>query len=62
MPVTVERFERVMGISRDKRPMKKGFAKKWLGSFKGVLPESKTSTEFIKELRGSSYGKFKQKP
>ena len=30
-----------------------------LGAFKGAIPEGKTSTQYIRELRDSSYGKFK---
>ena len=34
-------------------------AEKLLGKFKGIIPEGKTSSQFIKELRGSLYGKIK---
>jgi hypothetical protein len=30
-----------------------------LGKYKGIIPAEKTSTEFIKELRGSLFGKIK---
>ena len=30
-----------------------------LGKFKGILPSGKSSTQFIKELRGNLYGKAK---
>ncbi len=33
------------------------FADKWLGAFEGVVPESMTSTDYIKKLRESCYGK-----
>lgn len=29
-----------------------------LGEFEGTLPEDKTSTEYLKELRASGYGKY----
>ena len=35
-----------------------GIAEKWLGAFEGVVPEGMTSTEYIKKLRESCYGKF----
>ena len=37
---------------------KKGFAVKFLGKFKGITPKGKTSTEYIKELRNTLYGKL----
>lgn len=30
-----------------------------LGKYKGIIPKGKTSTEFIKELRNTLYGKIK---
>jgi hypothetical protein len=30
-----------------------------LGKYKGIIPTGKTSTEFIRELRGSLFGKVK---
>jgi hypothetical protein len=32
--------------------------KKWLGKFKDAIPSDKTSTEYLKELRGTLYGKI----
>lgn len=29
-----------------------------LGEFEGALPEGKTSTEYLKELRATGYGKY----
>lgn len=29
-----------------------------LGKYEGIIPAGKTSTEFIRDLRKSSYGKF----
>ena len=47
-------------IKSHKTPRKKtSIARKLLGKFKGVIPAGKTSTQFIRELRDSSYGKFK---
>ncbi len=30
-----------------------------LGRYKGIIPKNKTSSEFIRELRNSLYGKIK---
>jgi hypothetical protein len=30
-----------------------------LGKYKGIIPSEKTSTQLIKELRGTLYGKIK---
>jgi hypothetical protein len=35
----------------------KNIADKLLGQYKGILPENKTSTQFIHEMRNSLYGK-----
>ncbi|MCK4325267.1 hypothetical protein KAU86_01625 [bacterium] len=40
-------------------PRKKKVADELLGKFKGIIPGGKTSTQFIKELRASLYGKIK---
>ena len=37
---------------------KRGIADKLLGKFKGIIPNGKTSTQFIKELRESLYDKI----
>ena len=44
-------------ISVPKR--KRGISRELLGKFKGIIPESKTSSEFIREIRNSLYGKVK---
>ncbi len=41
---------------RKKRKGKIG--KKWLGKFEGAVPSDKTSTEYLKELRRTLYGKI----
>ena len=33
-----------------------------LGAFEGVLPEGRSSTEYLKELRESGYGRHKDLP
>jgi hypothetical protein len=38
---------------------KKKISDELLGKYKNIIPQGKTSTEFIKELRSSLYGKVK---
>ena len=41
------------------RKKKEGkISKKWFGKFEGAIPSDKTSTEYLKELRGTLYGKI----
>jgi hypothetical protein len=41
------------------RKRKEGkISEKWLGKFEGAIPSGKTSTEYLKELRGTLYGKI----
>lgn len=41
------------------RKKKEGkISKKWLGKFEGAIPPDKTSTEYLKELRGILYEKI----
>lgn len=55
MPVTLERLIKTME-SVDIEP-KGGFADQWLGVFEGVIPKEITSTDYIRTLRESCYGK-----
>jgi hypothetical protein len=50
-------YKKGIGIIRipDKRASVKGL----LGKAKGIIPKGRSSSEFIRELRASSYGKFK---
>ena len=41
------------------RKRKTNITSQLLGKYKGILPVNKTSTQFIRELRDSLYGKFK---
>ena len=57
LPVILERLIRSLesvniGVKVDKK-----FAYKWLGAFKDIIPDDMTSTEFIKKMRESCYGK-----
>ena len=59
MPSTLQEAVEVLEKVRTKKVKPSRIADKLLGKFKGVIPEKKTSTEFIKELRGDLYGKTK---
>lgn len=54
--------EAVELIKDFKRPIKTkiNIARDLLGKYKGIVPSEKTSTEIIKELRESLYGKVKE--
>lgn len=41
-----------------KRKKRGKIGKKWLGKFKGAIPHDKESKEYLKELRGTLYGKI----
>ena len=57
MPITLGRILKAVE-SIEIKGTEEGIAEKWLGAFKGVVPEEMTSTEYIKKLRESCYGKF----
>jgi len=55
MPVTLERLMKTMESIDVKAEDK--FADRWLGFFKGVIPDEMTSAEYVRMLRESCYGK-----
>lgn len=56
MPVTLERLVKVIeGIDSK---TERNCANQWLGAFKSVIPKEMQSTEYIKMLRESCYGKI----
>ena len=57
MPIMLEKLVRALESIETKAKADKNFADKWLGAFEGVIPEGLTSTEYIKKLRESCYGK-----
>lgn len=57
MPVMLEKLIKALESIETKAKADKNFADKWLGAFEGVIPEGITSTEYIKKLRESCYGK-----
>ncbi len=57
MPVMLEKLAEAIEFINIKGKLKRGFAEKWLGSFEGAIPDGLTSTEYIKKMRESCYGK-----
>ena len=53
----LEKLIKALESMETKAKADKNFADKWLGAFEGVVPEGLTSTEYIKKLRESCYGK-----
>jgi len=41
-----------------KKPRRKSVVDELLGAFEGAVPEGETSTEYLKKLRESGYGKL----
>lgn len=54
-----EAIEALELVKVKSKSRKTKIADKLLGKFKGIIPSGKSSTQFIKELRGSLYGKIK---
>jgi hypothetical protein len=58
MPVLLERaLKAIKNIEFEAGPREK-IAEKWLGAFRGAVPEGMTSTEYLKKMRESGYGKY----
>lgn len=60
MPSTLQQAIKALeGIKIDKKIAEAKLAQKLCGKYRGVIPEGKTSTEFIRqELRETLYGKI----
>ncbi|MFO7966393.1 MAG: hypothetical protein R6U44_02210 [Archaeoglobaceae archaeon] len=60
MPVLLERvLKAIKNVEFKREPEEeKGIAEKWLGAFKGAIPEDVTSTEYLKKLRETGYDKY----
>jgi hypothetical protein len=56
MAVNLSEILKSTRMFREKKQEKIG--KKWFGKFEGAIPPDKTSTEYLKELRGTLYGKI----
>ncbi len=58
MPTTLQ--QAIASIKKSQKPVKRGkksIANELLGKYKGIVLFEKASTEIIKELRSSLYGK-----
>jgi hypothetical protein len=59
MPATLkEAIDSIKTLQRKPETDKK-VSEDLLGKYKGIIPDGKTSTEFIKDIRGSLFGKVK---
>ncbi len=58
MPVLLERALRAIKGIESETGSKGKIARKWLGAFKGAIPEGTTSTEYLRKMRESGYGKY----
>lgn len=62
MPSTLqEAFDAIETVGKRKVSKKRNIADRLLGRFKGIMPEGKRSTEYVRELRGNLYGKISRK-
>ncbi len=57
MAILLERALKAIKSMEIKKGDRK-IAEKWLGVFGNVIPESMTSTEYLKKMRESGYGKY----
>ena len=60
MPVELEeiiKFIRNLGYDV-RKPERRSIVDELLGAFEGAIPEGKTSTEYLRKLRESGYGKY----
>ena len=61
MPTTLQ--QAIASIKKFQKPVRRGkksIANELLGKYKGIVSPEKTSTEIIRELRASLYGKVKE--
>jgi len=54
-----EAISSLKSLQKFPKPKEK-VADKLLGKYSGIIPKGKTSTEFIRELRSSAFGKMKK--
>lgn len=47
----------IKDVEEARPKIKRKLADELLGKYKGIIPKGKTSTEFIRKLRNSLYGK-----
>lgn len=51
-------IEAIQSLKLKSRAKNVRVSDKLLGKFKGIIPENKSSTQFIKDLRNTMYGKL----
>ncbi len=61
MSLTLKDFIKAAETFGNKTDVKysKNIAEELLGKYEGIVPEGKNSTQYIRELRGTGYGKIK---
>jgi hypothetical protein len=60
MSSTLKEAINSLGILQKPAKSKKKISDELLGKYSGIIPKGKTSTEFIRELRGSAFGKIRK--
>jgi hypothetical protein len=60
MPSTLKKAANSLKILKKSLKLKGKVSEELLGKYSGIIPKGKTSTEFIRELRSSVFGKMKK--
>ncbi len=60
MPSTLKEAINSLKILKKPTKLKGKVSNELLGKYSGIIPKGKTSTEFIRELRSSAFGKIKK--
>jgi hypothetical protein len=60
MPSTLKEAVNSLKILKKSLKLKGKVSEELLGKYSGIIPKGKTSTEFIRELRSSVFGKMKK--
>ncbi|MEW6416805.1 MAG: hypothetical protein AB1480_01630 [Nitrospirota bacterium] len=60
MPSTLKEAINSLKILKKPAKLKGKISEELLGKYSGIIPKGKTSTEFIRELRSTAFGKIKK--
>lgn len=60
MPSTLKEAVNSLKTLQKQPKSKEKVSSRLLGKYSGIIPKGKTSTEFIRETRGSLFGKVKK--
>jgi len=60
MPSTLKEAVNSLKILKKSPKLKGKVSEELLGKYSGIIPKGKTSTEFIRELRSTAFGKMKK--